>query len=159
MCRRVVAMEDMRYDYTTKSQAIIPGRIEMNRMAEAGADRLWTTEVNELRSGIAVARAIMPQRLNIVRVLVLNRSKVSKKISAETVWSKLSVAEWIEGGNSEGDGDEYEHLNKLLEGIDNSVTDEQINRLKDTKGYRCIGDKVMNRVIRGSHGINMTIQH
>jgi len=132
MCRRVVAMEDM--TIPPMSQATIPGRIEMNRIAEAGADRLWTTEANDLRSGISVARAIMPQRLNNVPVLVLNSSKVSKKISAETVLSKLSVAEWIESGNLEGDGDvdEYEHLNKLLEGIDNSVTDERINRLKDT---------------------------
>jgi len=76
----------------------------------------------------------MPQRLNNVPVLVLNSSKVAKKISAETVLSKLSSAEWIKCGNSEGgeDGEEYEHLNKLLEGIDNSVTDEQLNRLKDT---------------------------
>jgi len=76
----------------------------------------------------------MPQRLNNVPILVLNSSNVSKKISAETVLSNLSVAEWVEGGNSkgEGDGNEYGHFSNLMEGIDNSVTDEQTNRLRDT---------------------------
>jgi len=37
MCRRVVPMEDM--TIPPRSQATIPGRIEMNQMATVGADR------------------------------------------------------------------------------------------------------------------------
>jgi len=131
MCRRIVSMENT--FIPPRSQRILPGRIEMNRMSHGEAEHVWTTEVNELKNGVKVARAIMPHRLDKVPVLVLNDSIVSKKIDAGTVLSKLTIAECMnKGGAVEGDVSYtgcYEHLSKLTEGIDGSVTEEQKIRL------------------------------
>jgi len=108
-----------------RSQMILPGRIDKNRMSQDEAEHVWTTEANELKNGVKMARAIMPHRLNEVPVFVLNDSNVSKKIDAGTVLSKLNMAECIndrgalEGGVS--DAGCYEYLGKLTKGIDNSV--------------------------------------
>jgi len=62
MCRRVVATE--RVVVPARSQAIVPGRVEMNRMSSDSDGGVWTTEVSELRNKVNVARAILPERLN-----------------------------------------------------------------------------------------------
>jgi len=38
-----------------RSQAIVPGRVEMNRMSSDSDGGKWTTEVSELRKGVNVA--------------------------------------------------------------------------------------------------------
>jgi len=105
-------------------------------MSQDEAEHVWTTEANELKNGVKVARVIMPHRLHEVPVLVLNDSNVSKKIDAGTVLSKLTMGECIsEEGALEGalegilDAGCYEHLSKLIQGIDGSVTEEQKLRL------------------------------
>jgi len=47
MCKRVVAIEDT--VIPARSQAIVPGRVEMNRMDAGIMGNVWTTEANELR--------------------------------------------------------------------------------------------------------------
>jgi len=57
-CRRVVATK--RVTIPARSQAIVPGRVEMNRLYANAGDGVWTTEVSELENGVNVARAILP---------------------------------------------------------------------------------------------------
>jgi len=81
MCRRVVATEKV--IVPARSQAIVPGRVEMNRMVSSSKGGVWTTEVSELRNGVNVARAILPERLNDLPILVLNCSDEPCEINAD----------------------------------------------------------------------------
>jgi len=112
-CRRVVATEKV--TIPARSQAIVPGRVEMNRLYGDEGDGVWTTEVSELENGINVARAILPERLDNLPILVLNISNEPREISAETVLTELSLATCA--GNSDesaltaDEGDRsYRHL-------------------------------------------------
>jgi len=80
-----------------RSQAIIPGRIEMNRMDAGIKGHVWTTEANQLRGGILVARTVVPERLDIVPMFVLNSSIVEKRVGAGTILAHLTMSEFIEG--------------------------------------------------------------
>jgi len=82
-CRRVVATEKV--TIPARSQAIVPGRVEMNRLYANEGDGVWTTEVSELENGVNVARAILPERLDDLPLLVLNISNEPCEINAETV--------------------------------------------------------------------------
>jgi len=94
-CRRVVATEKV--TVPPRSQAIVPGRVEMSRM-EGGSDRgVWTTEVSELRNGVNVARAILPERLDDLPILVLNSSSQPCEINADTVLTELTLSMYAEG--------------------------------------------------------------
>jgi len=91
-----------------------------------------TTEANELRGGISVARTVVPERLDNVPVLVLNSSNVEKKVGSRTILADLAMAEFVEEGMEPGDiGKEggCEHLDGLMTGIDGSVTREQAEGL------------------------------
>jgi len=89
-CRRVVATEKV--IVPARSQAIVPGRVEMTRMTSDANDgfSLWTTEVSELRNGVNVARAILPEQLDNLPILVLNSSDQPCEIHADTVHTELS---------------------------------------------------------------------
>jgi len=123
MCRRVVAMEDT--VTLARSQANVPGRIEMNRMDAEIKGHVWTTEANELRGGTSVARTVVPERLDNVLVLVLTSSNVEKRVGARTILSDLTMAEFVEEGmepEEEGKEVSCEHLDGLMTEIDGSVT-------------------------------------
>jgi len=53
MCRSVVATEQV--IVPARSQAFVPGRVEMNRMSSDSNGGVWTTEVSELKNGVNVA--------------------------------------------------------------------------------------------------------
>jgi len=130
MCRRVVAMEDT--VIPARSQAVVPGRLEMSRMDAGIKGHVWTTEANELREGISVARTVVPERLDNVPVLVLNSSNVEKRVGARTILADLTMSEFIEEGMEPGEereGCSCEHLDGLMTGIDGSVTREQAEGL------------------------------
>jgi len=91
MCRRVVATE--RVTVPARSQAIVPDRVEMNRMSSDSADSTKTTKVSELRNGVHVARAILPERLDDLPILVLNCSDEPCEINAETILADLVLAD------------------------------------------------------------------
>jgi len=80
MCRRVVATEKV--ILPARSQAIVPGRVEMNRMSSDSGGGVWTTEVSELKNGVNVARAILTERLDDLPILVLNCSDEPCEINA-----------------------------------------------------------------------------
>jgi len=129
MCRRVIAMEDT--IIPAHSQAIVPGRIEMNRMDTGPKGHVWTTEANELKGGISVARTVVPERLEDIPVLVLNSSNVEKRVGSQTILAELTMSEFVENGKEEEKKGELsvEHLNGLMSGIDRSVTGEQADGL------------------------------
>jgi len=115
LCRRVVAAEKV--TVPARSQAIVPGRVEMMRMTGNANDghRFWTTEASELRNGVNVACAIFPERLHDVPILVINSSDQSCEIQADTILTELSLAECGSGNHDEilttPDGDQsYLHL-------------------------------------------------
>jgi len=127
-CRRVVATE--RVTIPARSQAIVPGRVEMNRLYANAGDGVWTTEVSELKNSVNVERAILPERLDNLPILVLNVSNEPCKIKAETVLTKLSQATCGETNDESvltaGERNRsYKHLSKLLEGVDKRVSEEQ----------------------------------
>jgi len=127
-CRRVVSTEKV--TIPPRSQAIVPGRIEMSRM-QGGSDRdVWTTEVSELRNGENVARAILPERLDDLPIIVLNCSTEPCEINADTILTELTLAECTkENDENELTAAEgvrsYKPLSKLMEGVDEQVSEEQ----------------------------------
>jgi len=138
-CRRVVAAEKV--VVPARSQAIVPGRVEMTRMTSDANDghSVWTTEVSELRNGVNVARAILPERLDNLPILVLNSSDQACEIHADTILTELSLAQCTNENNEEiltsPEGEHsylYLHLSKLLDGIDNDVSDNQRSELIKT---------------------------
>jgi len=98
---------------------------------EGGSDEgVWTTELSELRNGVNVARAILPERLDDLPILVLNNSNQPCEINADTILTELTLATYAgeidENGLTVGEGDRsYKHLSKLMEGVDDRVSKEQ----------------------------------
>jgi len=88
-CRRVVATEKV--VVPARSQAIVPCRVEMTRMTSDANDghSVWTTEVSEIRNGVNVARALLPERLDNLPILVLNSSDQACEIHADTILTEL----------------------------------------------------------------------
>jgi len=102
---------------------------------------VWTTDVTELKVGVTVARAILPERLEDIPVQVLNSSDAPCCVKGETILSELSLAkcvddiEEVEENVASGESSvakSYEHMSKLLDGIDESVTREQRVNLEVT---------------------------
>jgi len=83
------------------SKAVVLGRIEMSRTSPESADSVWTTEARQLRTGVMVARAVIPPRLNEVPILVLNLSRVPLMIRSNTLLSELSIAQCMEEGRDD----------------------------------------------------------
>jgi len=130
MCRRVMAMKNT--VIPARSQAIVLGRVEMNRMYPEAARYMWTTAANELKGGVSIARAILLERLDMLPILVLNSSSVPMNVAAHLILSNLSMAECVEereGGEIKDKESDYAHLTGLSKGIDGSVTREQEARL------------------------------
>jgi len=93
--------------------------------------------VSELRNGVNVARAILPERLDNLPILVLNSSDQPCKIHADTILTDLSLAQCTDENNEEiltsSDGKQsYIHLSKLFEGIDHDVSEDQRSELIKT---------------------------
>jgi len=117
-------------------------------MCQERSDQIWTTEAGELKNGLAVARAIMPPRLDRAPVLVLNGSDAPKTVIAGTILSELSIAEYMEpeeegirGGNL--DARTYNHLEKLTDRMYEGVDNEQMRPLKRTlKGSSLVASSV-----------------
>jgi len=60
----------------------------MSCMCGSPEDGVWTTEVGELENGVNVGRAILPERLDNLPILVLNVSNEP----CETILTELSLA-------------------------------------------------------------------
>jgi len=77
-----------------------------------------------------VARAILPERLEDLQILVLNSSDQPCEIYVNTILTEILLAQCT-GENDEeiltsSDGEQsYQHLSKLLDGIDTDVSDDQ----------------------------------
>jgi len=160
-CRRVVATEKV--TIPARSQAIIPGKVEMNRLYANADDGVWTTEVSELENGVNVARAILPERLDNLPILVLNVSNEPCEINAETVLTELSLATCAKSNDDsvltadEGDCS-YKHLSKLLEGVDERVSKERrvelIKILREYVGVFSTGEHDLGETSLAAHQID-----
>jgi len=106
-------------------------------MSNESSGGVWTTEVSELKNGVNVARAILPEQLNDLPILVLNCSDEPCKINAETILTELSMAQCTKQTKEEtlttkvGE-QSYAHLSRLLDGLDNGVSDPQRAELMNT---------------------------
>jgi len=95
---------------------------------EGGSDKgVWTTEVSKLRNGMNVARAILPERLDDLPILVLNSSTEPCEINADTILTELTLATCAEDNDENeltaGEGDRsYKHLSGLMERVDERVS-------------------------------------
>jgi len=133
-CQRVVATKKV--IVPGRSQAIVPGRVEMTRITSDAEDghSVWTTEVSELRNGVNVARAVLPEHLDDLPILVLNSSDLLCEIQADTILTELTLARCTDDNDDEisvsSDGEQsYLHLSKLLDGMDNDVSEDQRREL------------------------------
>jgi len=83
----------------------------------------------------------LPERLDNLPILVLNLSNESCEINAETILTKLSLANCAEDNNEKtltaGEGERsYKHLSKLLEGVDERVSEEpRVKLIKTLREY------------------------
>jgi len=84
-----------------------------------------------------VARAILPERLDDLPILVLNSSDEPCEIHEDTILAELSLAKCAEQIEDEmlttrvGD-QSYAHLSKLLDGVATGVTEQQRAELVST---------------------------
>jgi len=98
---------------------------------QGGSDEgVWTTEVSELRNGVNVARAILPERLDDLPIFVLNSSTEPCEINADTILTELTLAKCAKENDkneltAEKGDRSYKHLSKLMEGVDERVSKEQ----------------------------------
>jgi len=118
-CRRVVATEKV--TIPPRSQAIVPGRVEMSRMQGDSDGGVWTTEVSELKNRVNVARAILLEKLDDLPILVLNSSTEPCEINSDTILTELTLAKCTKKNDENEltaeEGDRwYKHLSKLMEG-------------------------------------------
>jgi len=120
-------MEDV--TVPARSKAVVLGRIEMSRTSPESADSVWTTEARQLRTGVMVARAVIPPRLNEVPILVLNLSRVPLMIRSNTLLSELSIAQCMEEGRDDpvdtNKATGFKHLAGLVDGVDVSLSESQ----------------------------------
>jgi len=160
-CRRVVATK--RVTVPPRSQAIVPGRVEMSRMCGIPDDGVWTTEVSELDNGVNVARAILPERLDNLPILVLNVSNEPCEIRAETILTEQSLAtcagDNIEKALTAEEGERsYKHLSKLLEGVDERVSEGQrvelIKMLREYVDVFSLGEHDLGETSLAAHQID-----
>jgi len=109
-------------------------------MTPVSNNQVCTTEAGELKIGLSVTRAVLPQRLDGVPVLVLHSSNFPKRLAAATILSDLSLAECVKEQSTQGSSKEGEnksaHLVNLKEGLDDSVSEAQRERLVEVlKNY------------------------
>jgi len=78
-----------------------------------------------------VAKTIIPERLDMVPVLVFNSSDVAKEVADHTILSQLSIAECVEGGEMEMDvgNNNHDYLTGLTKGLVENVTKKQEGQL------------------------------
>jgi len=91
---------------------------------------VWTTEVRELRNGVNVARDILPERLDELPILVLISSNEPCEINADRILTELTLTKCAEENDeneltAEEGHRSYKHLSKLMEGVDERVSEEQ----------------------------------
>jgi len=90
--------------------------------------------VSELRNGVNVARAILPERLDNLPIFVLNSNNLPCEIHAGTLLTELSLAQCTDESEEKiltspiGD-QSYLHLSKLLDEIDCDISNEQRGEL------------------------------
>jgi len=131
----------------------------MSRMYGNPEDGVWTTEVSELENGVNVARAILPERLDILPILVLNVSNEPCETNAETVLTDLSLATCAEVEHEKAliveEGDRsYKHLSKLLEGVDERVSEAQRVELIKTLRLFSTGEADLGETSLAAHQID-----
>jgi len=95
---------------------------------------VWTTEVSELHNSVIVARAILPERLDNLPILVFNSSDQPCEIHAGTILTELTLARCTDEQDEETltspDREQsYLHLSYLLEGMDGDVSEDQRSEL------------------------------
>jgi len=102
---------------------------------------VWMTEVSELDNGVNVARAILPERLDNLPILVSNVSNEPCEICAETILTELSLAtcagdEHEQALTAEEGERSYKHQSKLLEGVDDRVlVGQRVELIKMLREY------------------------
>ena len=131
-CMRIVAARSVRIP--ALSQMTVGGKMEVGRIWE-GEPTDWMTEAVQLQDGVCVARAVLPNRCNDVPVLMMNCTEKPVKIRAGTQLAELTAADVINESNTTPVVTLYPeqcvaHVSELLEGVDESVNEEEKQQLK-----------------------------
>jgi predicted aspartyl protease len=115
-------------DVPAYSEAIVPGSITYP--SRDVVDREWAIEPNTLRSGLQIARVLLPSRMSDVPVRVLNTSDHPITIQADEELSECSAVR-VGTDKSTSDSSSLEHLEELIEGVDEVVTVGERQELRD----------------------------
>ena len=88
-CRRVILAEDT--VVPPSSQLNVSTKVVFNGLHVNGHDasEAWGTQVGEVKDGVLVARAILPNRVDDLPVRLMNTSEKSVKLAKNTVLSNL----------------------------------------------------------------------
>jgi len=132
-------------------------------MSNEPSGGVWTTEVSELKNGVNVARARLPEQLNDLPILVLNCSNEPCEINAETILTELSLAQCTEQTEDEtltreGGGQSFAHLSKLLDVLDVGVSSAQrvefVNTLREYADVFSTGELDLGETSLAAHRID-----
>jgi transposase InsO family protein len=127
-CCRVFA--ERQIDIPPLSEAIIPGYMAFSSLKGTTAD--WTTEPNTLKSGLRVARVVLPQRYTGIPIRVLNTSTHVINVKENEDLTECESTEVLNDSVFQNNGNAMpEHIKDLLEGIDKDVTQTEQERLRD----------------------------
>ena len=86
MCRRIVAVHQE--EIPAWSQSSVEGRVELSSLQGPRVDN-WCTEIGEVQPGLCVARAVIPDRLDHVPVLVMNVTSQAIVLRARSELTEL----------------------------------------------------------------------
>jgi len=129
-CRRVLLQEDI--EIPAKSQMVVAARYGLNHVFNENHTN-WVTEAVETQKGLWVARTALPDRQHDLPVLVLNVNNKACVIKAGLELTEATMS----NGEDETEStvvDPFDNVAPLLEGIVETVTLEERERLKKILG-------------------------
>jgi len=129
-CRRVLLQEDV--EIPAKSQMVVAARYGLNHVFNQNHTD-WITEAVETQKGLWVARTALPDRQHDLPVLLLNVNSEACMIKAGLELTEATMSSGEEKSESSVI-DPFDNVAPLLEGIVESVTLEERERLKKILG-------------------------
>ena len=128
-CRQLILMQDV--TIPSRSQTLLPAEFADTReMDEEGGEGEWATETVEPRPDLLVARILLPARSSALPVQVLNLRDTEVILKKGTPLTMASRVE-VEASEERNGVVPQEHLEELIEGVSDEVTEEGKHSLRD----------------------------
>jgi RNase H-like domain found in reverse transcriptase/Reverse transcriptase (RNA-dependent DNA polymerase)/Integrase core domain/Integrase zinc binding domain/Zinc knuckle len=118
----------LKTDVPAHSEAIVSSTMTYPNRDVIDTD--WATEPNLLKSGLQVARVLLPSRLVDVPVRVLNTTDHPITVEASAELTECAAVNVNQITETQPTSNDLEHLEKLIEGVDPSVSDAEKQQLR-----------------------------